>query len=67
MSANADQSPIEGVVQRLTERYPSLPPDRVASVVDEEFHRFDDAKVTDFVPVLVEHDAREVLRRELDT
>ncbi|WP_127476167.1 three-helix bundle dimerization domain-containing protein [Microbacterium sulfonylureivorans] len=64
MSANADHSPIDAVVQRLTERFPSVPPDRVAAIVDEELHRFDGAKVTEFVPVLVEHEAHEVLRRE---
>lgn len=66
MSANADHSPIDAVVRRLTERYPSVSPDRVAAVVDEELHRFDGAKVTDFIPVLVEHEAHEVLRREAD-
>ena len=66
MSANADHSPIDAVVQRLTERYPTVSPARVAAVVDEELHRFDDARITDFVPVLVEHEAHEVLRREAD-
>jgi hypothetical protein len=64
MSANADHTPIDAVIQRLTERFPAVPPERVAAVVDEELHRFDGAKVTDFIPVLVEHEAHDVLRRE---
>ena len=66
MSANDDHTPIDAVIARLTERFPSVSPDRIATVVDEELHRFDGAKITDFVPVLVEHEATEVLRREAD-
>lgn len=66
MSANAEHTPIDAVIQRLTERFPTVAPERIAAVVDEELHRFDDARVTDFVPVLVEHEAHDVLRREAD-
>ncbi len=64
MSAHAEHTPIDAVIQRLTERFPTVPPERVAAVVQAELHQFDDARVTDFVPVLVEHEAHEVLRRE---
>jgi hypothetical protein len=64
MSANPEHTPIDAVIRRLTERFPSVPPERVAAIVDEELHRFDDARVTDFIPVLVEHEAHEALRRE---
>ena len=66
MSADADHTPIDAVLQRLTERYPTVSPERIAAIVDEELHRFDGARVTDFVPVLVEHEADEVLRGEAD-
>lgn len=64
MSANAEHTPIDAVIQRLTERFPTVTPERVASVVHEELRQFDNARVTDFVPVLVEHEAHDVLRRE---
>lgn len=66
MSANADHSPIDAVVQRLGERFPTVSPERISAVVDEELARFDGARVTDFIPVLVEHEAHDVLRREAD-
>jgi hypothetical protein len=66
MSAHAEHTPIDAVIQRLTERFPTVPPERVAAVVHEELQQFEDARVTDFVPVLVEHEAHDVLRRAAD-
>lgn len=66
MSANADHDPIDTVLKRLSERFPTVPAERIAEVVDEELHKFDNARVTDFIPVLVEHEALVVLRKEAD-
>lgn len=66
MSDNAGRTPIDAVIQRLSERFPTVPADRIAAVVDEQLHTFDGARVTDFVPVLVEHEAHDILRKEAD-
>jgi len=52
------------VVDRLGDRFPSLARAHVEQIVHEEWHRLDQGRVRDFVPVLVEHEARERLRRE---
>jgi hypothetical protein len=49
------------VKQRLRRRYPDLAPERIGAAVDGVYHRFDRSRVRTFVPVLVEHQAREEL------
>ncbi len=53
---------IEEVIDRLAERFPTLERTHVAEIVHDEWHRLDGGRVRDFVPVLVEHEARERLR-----
>jgi hypothetical protein len=57
---NEDEA-LASVVGRLTEKFPDVPQPEVASVVEDARHHFDDAKVRDFVPVLVEREARDRL------
>lgn len=52
------------VVDRLAARFPTLERDHVERVVQEEHDRLDEARVRDFIPVLVEHAATERLRLE---
>ncbi|MGC5169037.1 three-helix bundle dimerization domain-containing protein [Micromonospora sp. DT81.3] len=54
------------VVDRLAARFPTLARDHVAEVVDEEHERLNGARVRDFIPLLVEHEATERLRLEAD-
>jgi hypothetical protein len=49
------------VVQRLAERFPHTPEERIRALTVEEFESFDDAHVRDFVPVLVERAVAERL------
>jgi hypothetical protein len=49
---------IEQVTERLANRYAALPSGDVARVVAEVHHGFDEARVRDFVPILVEQEAR---------
>jgi hypothetical protein len=51
------------IVDRLAERYPHLPTDRIDAAVQEARHHFEQARVRDFVPVLVEREARAWLER----
>ena len=55
---------IEEVIDRLAERFPTLERTHVAEIVTDEWHRLDGGRVRDFIPVLVEHEARERLRGE---
>ena len=60
-----EEDPVmEKVIDRLSEQFPSLARDHVQQVVDEEFARLEEGRIRDFVPVLVEHAARERLRIE---
>jgi hypothetical protein len=62
MNANEERRVIQGLVQRLVERFPHVPADTVSQIVVETHARFADARFRDFVPVLVEHDAVDRLR-----
>ena len=52
------------VIDRLAARFPTLDREHVTQVVHEEHERLNGARVRDFIPVLVEHEATERLRLE---
>jgi hypothetical protein len=52
---------VEGVIARLAARYPEQPVDRIAAVVEQELRGLDGTPIRDFVPILVERQARERL------
>ena len=60
--AENEDAAVEHVVERLTEAFPSVPSQVVADTVTDIHDEFADAPVRDFVPVIVEHDAKEKLR-----
>lgn len=60
-SPELEREAIVLVKQRLRRRYPDLAPERIGATVDGVYHRFDHSRVRTFVPVLVEHEAREEL------
>ena len=64
MSELDEDQAIAQVVDRLAAQFPSLARERVQLVVDEERERLAPGRVRDFVPVLVEHEAKERLRGE---
>jgi hypothetical protein len=49
------------VAQRLHERFPGVPEAKVAATVQQHYHRFDDSRIRDYVPIFVERGAREEL------
>ncbi|AZC14022.1 three-helix bundle dimerization domain-containing protein [Microbacterium sp. ABRD28] len=51
------------IADRLRERYPQASPDDIRTAVDSARQHFGGAKVRDFVPVLVEREARAFLDR----
>ncbi|MDR6905787.1 hypothetical protein J2X63_001473 [Agromyces sp. 3263] len=65
MSQKPDEDrAIDEVVSRLSERFPTVSPEHIEAVVDEELHKFDGGRVRDFVPVLVERAAKKRLKAE---
>ena len=64
--ARDERVAIEHAIDRLAERFPTVDRARVEQIVDEELHRLDGGRVRDFIPVLVEHEAKERLRAFLE-
>lgn len=58
--ADHERETVEGVCRRLSKRFPDLPQDTVESVV-REIHARLSGPIRDYVPVLVEHQARDDL------
>ncbi|MFC6010498.1 three-helix bundle dimerization domain-containing protein [Nocardia lasii] len=59
--ATDEAQQIEAVVQRLAQRYPSIPFEDVEDAVYLAYGTFDDARVRDFIPLLVERRATRAL------
>jgi hypothetical protein len=57
-----EQVAVEHVKQALTSDFDDHPADEVEQVVEEVHERYADAPVRDFVPNLVERDARDRLK-----
>ncbi|GAB3878815.1 three-helix bundle dimerization domain-containing protein [Terrabacter terrigena] len=62
MDPQHEAAEIQNVQQRLAERFPDLDPGEVRSAVTE-VHAELTGSIRDFVPVLVEHGARDRLAR----
>ena len=56
-----ERAQIDAVEHRLAQKYAELPHDHVAGVVQHVYARFNQAKLRDFVPLLVERRAGEQL------
>jgi hypothetical protein len=59
----SEQTVIEELVERLTNRYPAVSKSTVESVVHDVHARFDGRPLRDYVPLLVERHARGELDR----
>jgi hypothetical protein len=46
---------------RLLQQFPELPVEALEAVVNRRYHVFDGRPIRDFIPILVEHAAREDL------
>ena len=67
MNADDEARAVDQVVDRLAARFPDVSRDRVAAIVGEEHLELEGNPIRDFIPVLVEHEARERLRVEGET
>jgi len=63
-AAADERGRVAEVVERLRGRYPTVPLDRIVEVVSQAHRELDTAPVRDFVPVLVEKRARDLLRAD---
>ncbi|TQJ30310.1 three-helix bundle dimerization domain-containing protein [Microbacterium sp. SLBN-146] len=61
-----ERADLDSVVSRVSDRFPTVDRERVESVVDDEAAQLEDARVRDYIPVLVEHEAVDRLRQEAD-
>ena len=59
----SEQTVIDEVVARLTCRYPAIPKETVESIVHDVYARFDGRPLRDYVPLLVERNAKSELER----
>jgi hypothetical protein len=64
MNASEEQKAVDEVAERLAERFPDVPHQHVVEVVSDVHAALDGNPIRDFVPVLVEHDARRRLVAE---
>lgn len=58
-----DDAIIAEIVERLSARFPSAPPESVRAAVTEAYDGLRDAHVRDFVAVLAEKQAKKRLKR----
>ena len=56
---------IDHAVDRLAERFPTVPRDRIADLVHQRHVDYTGAPVRDFIPVLIEHDVKRELAEEV--
>ena len=62
MDASAERDALNDVARRLAGRFEHLPPDVVRRVVDEVAAQHHAARIREFIPLLVEKQARDELR-----
>lgn len=65
MRSNDEIQAVNQVVQRLSARFAAFEVDEIANVVRECHARFTGNPIRDFVPLLVEHAARDQLRAKM--
>jgi hypothetical protein len=59
----SEQTVIEQLVVRLTSRYPAISQSTVATVVRDVHSRFEGRPLRDYIPLLVERNARSELEK----
>jgi hypothetical protein len=63
IAKKSEQTAIGEVVERLTHKYPTVPPLAVADVVHKMHAKFDGRPIRDFVPLFVERNAQAELAK----
>ena len=63
MESEFEEQGIARVIERLCEKFPALNRDQVKKAVHGAHDALAGSPIRDFIPVLVEHDAKEELRK----
>lgn len=63
MGVNEELRALGHVVDRLADKYPTVPREDIEDIVQQEHRSLDAGRVRDYVPILVEHAAKERLNR----
>ena len=63
MEDTEERQSLDHLVDRLQERFPSIPQQRIRETVAKAHSQFDEARIRSFIPVLVEHDATMTLKQ----
>lgn len=63
MGVNEELRALSHVVDRLVDKYPAVPREHIEDIVQEEHRLLDAGRVRDYVPILVEHAAKDRLNR----
>jgi hypothetical protein len=58
-----EQAALEHLTQRLIDQFPEVAPETIVRAVRGEYDEYEDSKVRDFVPILVERTVRADLRQ----
>jgi hypothetical protein len=58
---NSEQQALSQVADRLQQRFPEVAPDAVRATVEQAYRQLENSRIRDYVPVLVERQARDVL------
>jgi hypothetical protein len=64
MATSEETRVLHQVTARLRTRFPEVAPEVLTRAVESSYHELDDARVRDFVEILVERAAIDVLRRQ---
>ncbi len=64
MRSRTEVSAMTDLVERLTGRFPELTRDEIERAVHGRYEQFEESRIRDFVPVLVERAVRREMRSE---
>ncbi|MGX7678505.1 three-helix bundle dimerization domain-containing protein [Jatrophihabitans sp. DSM 45814] len=64
-TAEIEGRAIEKLIERLRHDFPMIPLVNVVLAIEVEYQRYDECRIREFIPILVERSVREELTREL--
>ncbi len=60
----SESESIDDVAKRLKKKFPDVPGKHIEEIVEKEHQSFKNAKLRDYIAVLVEHSAKSKLNKE---
>jgi hypothetical protein len=60
----SEREAIDDVVKRLKKKYPDTSGKHIEQIVDDNYKKLQNAKLRDYIPVLVEHGAKSEIVKE---